>query len=131
MNTYEIMYSSESSSEPVLSRVILETKALVNILKADIDQDRGIMVINILGSVEDAKKVIKAFEKYGVKIRSIKKKITLDNDKCIDCGACISLCPVDALKFDKKNKLNLYEDKCIQCKACVKACPVKALAIEE
>jgi NAD-dependent dihydropyrimidine dehydrogenase PreA subunit len=131
MNTYEIIYPSKSSSEPVLSKVILETKAQVNILKADIDQDRGVMVINIIGSADDAKKVIKAFEKYGVKTRSIKKKITLDSGKCIDCGACISLCPVDALKFDGKNNLYLQEDRCIQCKACVKACPMKALAIEE
>lgn len=131
MNTYELTYSSESSSEPVLSRVILETKALVNILKADIDQDKGIMVINVIGSVEDAKRVIKAFSKYGVKIRAISKKISLDRDKCIDCGACINLCPVDALKFDKNDTIHLYEDKCIQCKACVKACPMKALSIEE
>jgi len=131
MKTYEITYSTESSSEPVLSRVILETKALVNILKADIDQDKGVMVISIIGSVEDAKRVIKAFGKYGVKIKKIEKKITLDRDKCIDCGACIGLCPVDALEFDKKRKLQLYEDNCIQCKACVKACPMNALSIEE
>ncbi|MBM3309103.1 MAG: 4Fe-4S dicluster domain-containing protein [Candidatus Altiarchaeales archaeon] len=131
MNTYEIIYSTENSSEPVLSRVILETKALVNILKADIDQDKGVMVISISGSTEDAKRVIKAFSRYGVKIRKIEKKILLDRDKCIDCGACIGLCPVYALEFDKKKKLVLYEDKCIQCKACVKACPMKAFLIEE
>lgn len=131
MKTYELTYSTESSSEPVLSRVILETKALVNILKADIDYDRGLMVVNVIGNVDEVKKVIKVFRKYGVKVREIKKKITLDRDRCIDCGACINLCPVDALEFDKKLKLQLYEDKCIQCKVCVKACPMKALSIEE
>lgn len=131
MNTYEITYSAESSGEPVLSKVILETKALVNILKADISQDKGLMVINVIGSAEDARKVLKAFGRYNVKARLLEKKISLDGDKCIDCGACVGLCPVDALSLDKQMKLQLDENKCIQCKACVEACPVDALSIEE
>jgi NAD-dependent dihydropyrimidine dehydrogenase PreA subunit len=132
MNTYEITYLSRTSGEPVLSKVILETKALVNILKADIDQDRGVMVIHIIGGSEDAKKVVQAFRKYdNVKIREIRKKISLSRDACIDCGACIGLCPTNALEFDAKAKLEIHEDKCIQCRACVRACPMKALSIEE
>jgi NAD-dependent dihydropyrimidine dehydrogenase PreA subunit len=131
MNTYELTYSTENSGEPVLSRVIKETKASVNILKANIDFDHGIMVIGIVGDAKDAEKVVKAFRKYGLKVREIKKKIALDKEKCMDCGACIGLCPTNALNFDKKKKLELTEEKCIQCKACVKACPVKALSIEE
>lgn len=130
MNTYEITYSNESSGEPVLSRVILETKALVNILKADIDQDKGVMVINVIGTVEDARRVVKAFGRYGMKLKKLAKRISLDRDRCIDCGACVGLCPVDALSMDRKMKLKLREDKCIQCKACVVACPMKALSIE-
>ena len=58
-------------------------------------------------------------------------KRQVDRSKCIDCGACIGLCPVDALNFDEQKALEVQEDKCIQCNACVKACPMKALSIEE
>ncbi|MDD5112145.1 MAG: 4Fe-4S binding protein [Candidatus Altiarchaeota archaeon] len=132
MNTYEITYLSRTSGEPVLSKVIIKTKALVNILKADIDQDRGVMVINIIGTPEDARRVVQEFKKHdNVKIREIQRKISVNRDTCIDCGACIGLCPTNALNFDSKAKLEIFEDKCIQCKACVRACPMKALSIEE
>jgi NAD-dependent dihydropyrimidine dehydrogenase PreA subunit len=131
MNTYEITYSTECSGEPVLSKVILETKALVNILKSDIGHDKGVMVINVIGSAGDARRVLKAFGRYNVRIRKLVEKISLDRDACIDCGACVSLCPVDALSMDKEAKLQLDEEKCIRCKACVQACPMKALSIEE
>ncbi len=30
-----------------------------------------------------------------------KGKISIDKDKCIECGSCVSLCPTDALSLDE------------------------------
>lgn len=52
----------------------------------------------------------------------------VDNDLCFGCAACISLCPVDALKL--KNLLAVVtEDKCTHCEHCLASCPVFALDI--
>ena len=55
--------------------------------------------------------------------------IHIDDEKCIDCGACISLCPTDALSLDKEERLMFYYEKCIGCLLCLDSCP--RFAIEE
>lgn len=46
------------------------------------------------------------------------------NDSCIECGACSSMCPVNAISFENPEFAD--EDKCIKCCACIKGCPVGA-----
>jgi ferredoxin len=47
------------------------------------------------------------------------------NDDCINCGACVADCPVDAIK-EGDPKYTITED-CIDCGACVGSCPVDAI----
>lgn len=49
----------------------------------------------------------------------------VDKDKCTACGACVSSCPVEAIKVDEKAEVN--KDTCISCGACVPECPVEAI----
>lgn len=54
----------------------------------------------------------------------------VDKKKCIACGACISICPVGAIKFvDGKAEIN--PKKCIKCHSCEQFCPVGAIKIED
>lgn len=46
------------------------------------------------------------------------------SDKCIFCGECISLCPVDAINHLNPKKTDY--DKCIHCCACIKGCSENA-----
>jgi ferredoxin len=47
------------------------------------------------------------------------------NDDCINCGACQSECPVDAIS-EGTEKYVIDEDKCTECGACADVCPVDA-----
>jgi electron transfer flavoprotein alpha subunit/NAD-dependent dihydropyrimidine dehydrogenase PreA subunit len=50
-------------------------------------------------------------------------------EKCVGCGACIRVCPFDAIKMvDKKAVIT---DKCTACGQCIEKCPVKAIEKEE
>lgn len=51
----------------------------------------------------------------------------LDGDLCSGCGACVGICPVDALNIDGKESFKpvLDESKCIECNLCYKVCPGK------
>lgn len=57
----------------------------------------------------------------------LKKIINVDEDKCLNCLACISACPVkfcnDASSGDH---VEIISDLCIGCGACIKACTHKA-----
>ena len=53
----------------------------------------------------------------------------VDEDLCYGCGACIALCPTNAL--DLQNRLAIVEqEKCTLCEHCIPSCPVFALSIE-
>ena len=56
----------------------------------------------------------------------------VDKSKCLSCGACISMCPVGAISFDKKdNKAVIDKKKCIKCGTCKDICPVGAITDDE
>ena len=47
---------------------------------------------------------------------------------CANCGACMNICPKDAISLDKSGyfyKYSVDENKCISCGACVKVCPLQ------
>lgn len=48
------------------------------------------------------------------------------NDKCINCGACDSTCPVEAIS-EQGNARVIDGDTCIDCGACADSCPVEAI----
>ena len=53
-------------------------------------------------------------------------RIKCDEEKCIHCGKCLKVCPMDVeVNRNPRNRKNATE--CILCQKCKKACPVNAL----
>lgn len=55
-------------------------------------------------------------------------RIKCDDEKCINCGRCKSVCPMDVDMMDNSRK-RLNGTECILCISCVEECPVKALSL--
>jgi NADH:ubiquinone oxidoreductase subunit F (NADH-binding)/Pyruvate/2-oxoacid:ferredoxin oxidoreductase delta subunit len=55
--------------------------------------------------------------------------LSIDPEKCTGCGACLKVCPVEAIVGEKKKPHQLDEDKCIKCRACYEACKFDAIEI--
>jgi len=51
----------------------------------------------------------------------------VDTDSCIQCGACVSSCPNDAITAD--GIVRIDAEKCSGCGACVQRCPVQAIRL--
>ncbi|UYP01238.1 ATP-binding protein [Oceanotoga sp. DSM 15011] len=67
-------------------------------------------------------KLKKQYDYYGG------KKAFIEQDKCIKCGKCQTLCRFDAIDFiNEEFKINEYS--CEGCNLCVLKCPVKAIEL--
>lgn len=48
-------------------------------------------------------------------------------EACNGCGACVRLCPADAVSGERKKLHVIAEDLCIECGACGRICPRAAV----
>ena len=57
--------------------------------------------------------------------------VTVDADKCVGCGECVDVCPVEVheLQDGKSNPVNAEE--CLGCESCVEVCEHGAITVEE
>ena len=54
-------------------------------------------------------------------------KITIDYDKCIGAGECVTACPVEIFEVVDGKAVCKDVGECIECCACVSACPQEAI----
>jgi L-aspartate semialdehyde sulfurtransferase ferredoxin len=111
---------------PVVASVILETGALVNIERASIDAVSGEIVLE--APADKVQEVIEAFERRGVKVVPLEIPVVRDENECVHCGACVSICPTKTFRFEDW-RVVAESGKCIQCGACVVGCPQRALRL--
>lgn len=68
------------------------------------------------------------FSKMKQRLDVLNKKYICDKTKCSGCGACMNICPKDAIKFERDSEGFLYptidDKKCINCGACKNVCPI-------
>ncbi|MCW4045997.1 MAG: 4Fe-4S binding protein [Candidatus Bathyarchaeota archaeon] len=121
-----LRFSEDIVEQPITSQIILELKVPINIITAHVNSKGG----EVLAEVPDESldKIVKAFRKRGAKV-SIPKLIEVDTEKCVSCGACVTLCPVEAITIDEDASVVFNKEKCIgsTCSACVDACPSRAI----
>ena len=93
-----LRFSEEQVSEPIASQIIIEYKVPMAILSAQINSKGG----EILAEVPESskKKSLKPSAERGISV-NVPKLIEVDNEKCFSCGACVALCPVEAISIDK------------------------------
>ena len=54
-------------------------------------------------------------------------KWKINNQKCLKCGGCVSVCPTGAL--DLQDHVLYNEKLCILCGDCQEACPIEAIEV--
>ena len=52
--------------------------------------------------------------------------VVVNKDLCLGCGACVSVCPVEAVSLDADGHAESNKDVCIDCGNCANVCPVGA-----
>ena len=118
--------------KPVVYKLVKDYNLTFNILQARITpEEAGLLILELSGRKEDYDKGVKYLTNLGVKIQALSKDVIRDEEKCTHCGACVTICPTNALNLDKDTmKVNFDSKKCIACELCVKACPPRAMVVK-
>ncbi len=121
-----LRFGEEIVDQPIVSEIILELKVPINIVTAYVNSKGGEVLAEVPDEALD--KIVKALRKKGVTV-SLPKLIEVDTEKCISCGSCVSLCPVEAITLDDELSVVFNKEKCVgsTCSACVDACPARAI----
>ena len=56
--------------------------------------------------------------------------VSVGNDSCIKCRACVSVCPVDAF-HEGDSQMVVDPDTCISCGVCISECPQGAICSDD
>jgi formate hydrogenlyase subunit 6/NADH:ubiquinone oxidoreductase subunit I len=52
-----------------------------------------------------------------------------DSSECITCGACVEICPMNALTLNDEDRVTFEPGRCIGCGLCVGVCPTGAVTL--
>jgi len=117
--------------EPVVCRLVKHYELDFNIIKAQIQPKReGLMVLELSGDAKKLKAGLKWARDLGIRIQPLEQDVVRDEELCTHCGACTSVCPVEALAFDRDSWEVIFDrDKCIGCELCVPICPPRAMSV--
>ena len=125
-------FSKEIMDQPVVCQLAKEYDLTFNILKAKITpKEEGLMVLELTGTDSQYRKGVKYLREQGVVIKPLSKDVIRVEGKCTHCGACLAVCPTDALAVDRETWKVIFDpQKCIGCELCLPACPPRAMEIE-
>ena len=129
---FVLTFPPAQTGEPIMYNLIRKYDIMVNIVKADITPGKvGHLVMEMTGPSKMLKEGMTYIRQQNVDCEPIDKKIYYDNEKCIHCGACTSVCFAGALTLRKDNaELSFEPEKCVVCELCLKSCPLKLFSID-
>lgn len=122
-------FSPKMVNQAVITNLIKNFDLSFNILRADINPKGGKMLVEISGP--EAEDGIQYIEKAGIEVSRVKRVVKKDEKLCIDCGACVSLCPVKAILIEEDWTVGVDDKECVGCKLCTYSCPTKAIKVVE
>lgn len=115
--------------QPIVCNLVKKFDLEFNILKAYVTpREEGLLVLELRGEDGAYDEGVGYLRSLGVSVQPLSQDIIRNIARCTHCGACVVVCPTDALVLDPlTRKVLFYDNKCIGCELCIKACPTRAM----
>jgi ferredoxin len=125
-----LRFPKEIIEKPIISDLAKGFDLTFSILKATINAEEGVMLLELEGTRSNILKGIGYLKENTVVIEELNKDVAMNEDKCSSCGACVTICPTKALYRDEDTYKTIFDStKCIACELCVKGCPYRAMEV--
>ena len=117
---------------PIASELVSDYGLVVNILRARVEPDEeGMLVVELTGPPGSIRPALEHARSIGVTVEPLEKDITFHRELCVECTACRSVCPTEALRIRQPEMtVEFDKEKCIACELCVAVCPYGAVEIQ-
>jgi ferredoxin len=121
-------FSPDIVNEPIVYRLVKDYDLKINILRAEVREVGGRLLMEVDGKAANIKEATKFLKEAKVDVQELTNYVEKNEDRCTHCGMCISICPVEALTIDKTAWTVRYDsERCIACGMCIDACPPGAM----
>jgi ferredoxin len=124
-----LIFDKNIMYKPLIYRLARDFDVIFNVLEAKIlPKLEGRLILELRGTDESIEKSIKYLTDEGVQVQTLTNRIIRDDERCVHCGACTSVCRVDALSINRTTmEVNFDQEICVACGLCKIACPVGAM----
>jgi L-aspartate semialdehyde sulfurtransferase ferredoxin len=124
-----LVFPPAVANQPITQKLWRDFNITVNILKADIDESGGRLIIELTGDQEEISKATVYLTTNKVRVEELRNYVRRDAKKCTDCGMCVSICPAKAYVMDQADHHVVFHlERCVACGTCLDACPPGALS---
>ena len=125
-----LRFPKNITTRPISYHLVKDYDLIFNIFKAQIDYDeKGELAIEVTGLEKNIEDGIQFLKDEGVEVTLLSKNIHHNEDLCVNCGLCTSVCPTQALTMSGEDTLVFDSEKCVACQMCVTTCPMKAMSV--
>lgn len=128
---FVMRFPPELIDQPITYRLVKEYGLMINILQGTVTpREEGRLVVEISGKRKAMEEGLAYLSGLGVELQPLARDIHWHQNRCINCTACVSLCPTGAFVLDRESmEVSFDKKQCIACELCVRACPYRAVEI--
>ncbi|MGK7933972.1 MAG: NIL domain-containing protein [Microcystaceae cyanobacterium] len=125
-----LTFPRSSVQMPLTYRLAVEFNIASNIIRAQVAPNQiGTLVLELAGDIDALESAIEWMKAQDIDVSLVSHEISIDDQKCVDCGLCTGVCPTGALILDKNSfMLKFLRSQCVVCEQCIPACPVQAIS---
>ena len=127
---YKLKFNDTNLHNSVSYILVSKFDIMPSVLQARIDGSGGKMTLSMRGEENRIDEAIEHLTSLGITINPMENFVKRDENRCIDCGSCISLCPTFAFELNRDTfDVTLDISKCVACGFCLSACPTHAISL--
>lgn len=127
-----LRFKKDTIDKPIVYKLVKDYNLVFNILRANISpKAESLMVMELEGTEANFKKGMKYLKSLNIDTEPMERDINRDENKCVHCGVCTSVCAPGALYIKDRRSMSIEFDykRCVACELCVRVCPVKAMSV--